>query len=408
MSQTLSPADEGTIAHKLLELCVRKGLCSPLLFVGKTITVRGDDKQHSQLSPSGAGRFLKCMGSISDEKKPRENKDISAEVTTEMANAVEVAVDYIRNVMSKMKKPVLLPEHEVWIHALDFRGGKGHGTLDIYLYDDREVHVMDYKHGRGIPVEVEDNDQAKLYSVGVLDKKHSGKKFFNHILQPRSPHPDGPCRCVELKVKDLIAYEHDVAMKVLTYDTKTAKYCPGDHCKYCPKNPCPALADYAAKSAGMDFESFIDGEEKPEATKPGELSTKQLSTAMSRVDILRMFIKAVEDQVFGRLVKGDKDIQKFYKLVEGKANRTWRDEDDVIKAFKKLGLKPDQYAPRKLVGIGDGESLIPKDKREKLMTKLAHKPTGKTVIAPINDPRKPIRPESAKSDFKAHLEPNQE
>lgn len=399
---SLSPADEGTVAHKLLEMCVRKGLCSPLVFVGKTITIPAEDKQHSILSPSGAGRFLKCPGSISDEKKERDNKDITAVVTQEMANAVEVAVDYIRGIRDKMENPVLIPEHEVWLPCLDFRGGKGHGTLDIYLYDEYEVHVMDYKHGRGIAVEVEDNDQTKLYTVGVLDKKHRGKKFFNHILQPRSPHPDGPCRRAELTWKELTTYEIGVNKTIKTYHPKSAKYCAGDHCKYCPKNPCPAFAEAALAVAKTTFKDFI--EEEAEPAKPGKMSTKDLAATMSRINLLRLFISSVESEVFGRLQKNDKAIQAFFKLVEGKSNRAWRSEDAVIKEFKKLQISADLYAPRRLVGIGDGEDLIPKDKREKLMAKLTYKPVGKAVIATVDDPRKQIRFNSAEEDFAAHID----
>ena len=398
----LSPADEGTVAHKLLEMCVRKGLCSPLVFVGKTITVPGEDKQHSQLSPSGAARFLRCPGSIQDEKKERENKDITAVVTQEMANAVEVAVDYIRGISDKMEKPTLIAEHEVWLPCLDFRGGKGHGTIDIYLFDDYEVHVMDYKHGRGIAVEVEDNDQTKLYTVGVLEAKHGGKKFFNHILQPRSPHPDGPCRLVELSANELVRYRAEVDRTVKTYHPKTAKYCAGDHCKYCPKNPCPAFAEAALAVAKTTFKDFI--EEEAEPAKPGKMPTKDLAATMTRINLLRLFISSVEAEVFGRLQKNDKAIQKFFKLVEGKSNRAWRSEDAVIKEFEKLQISADLYAPRRLVGIGDGEDLIPKDKRERLMKKLAYKPQGKAVIATADDPRKPIRPNSAEEDFAAHID----
>lgn len=357
-------ADEGSAAHKLFEWCLLKKCCSPHVFLGKKI-----------------------------------NAHFS--VTKEMANAVEVAVDYVRDLMATMDKPVLKAEHEVWISCLDYRGDPGHGTVDVFLYDDYDVHVLDYKHGQGNPVEVEKNKQMMLYAIGELGNAHAGKGWHLHVLQPRCPHPDGPCRKWDTSYKALRSFEKDALTAVKSIEAGKTCFTPGEkQCKYCVvKGRCPALAEESLKAANIAFSDFIEAGETPEADKPVGLTTKQLATAMSRVNLLRLFISAVEEEVFGRLQKGDATMQKFYKLVEGKSNRQWRDEAAVVAQFKKLGLNPDDYAPRKLVGIGAGEDLIPKDKREKIMAKLAHKPTGKAVIATVDDPRKPIRPNSAESDF---------
>jgi hypothetical protein len=206
--------------------------------------------------------------------------------------------------------------------------------------------------------------------------------------------------------KELRQFEKETALAVKSIEAGKTCYTPGEkQCRYCAvKGRCPALAEESVKAAGIAFKDFIDGEDDPQADIPHELTTKQLAIAMSKVNLLQLFISAVEEEVFGRLQTGDKQIQKFYKLVEGKSNRSWRSEPSVIAEFKKLGISADLYAPRKLVGIGAGEDLMPKEKRERLMKKLAYKPTGKAVIATVDDPRKPIRPNSAEEDFAAHID----
>lgn len=409
MSQPLSYADEGTIAHKLFEMCVRRGLCSPLDFVGKKIVVKGEDKQHSILSPSGADSFLACMGSIPEERRQREAKDISAIVTKEMANAVEVAIDYVRNIYDKMKKPTILPEQEVWIDCLDYDGEDGHGTMDLVLYNTEVIHVMDYKHGQGIVVEVEENKQAMLYGIGELDRgKHKNKKIILHILQPRASHPDGPCRPWSTDIGALRELEADIAERVANHDPNNITFNPGDkQCRYCWRNQnskvCEALAEKAIKVAGGDFKQYINKADMKLAKSPGNLNSKQLANAMSNVRLLEMFIDVVKKGVMTRVIAGDKEILKHYKLVEGKSNRQWRSEDTVMKEFKKLGINLDLYAPRKLVGIGTGEDILPKQKRERFMTKHTYKPNGSPVLATADDPRKPIA-STPNEDFAEHIE----
>lgn len=72
-------------------------------------------------------------------------------------------------------------------------------------------------------------------------------------------------------------------------------------------------------------------------------------------------------------------------------------------ALKKLGFDVDQYAPRQLVGIGDGEKLIKPKEREDFMAAHAEKPPGKPTIALASDPR-PRLANSPAQDFKEFLE----
>lgn len=407
MSEPLSPADEGTIAHKLLEMCVRKGLCSPLEFVGKTITVKGDDKEHSMLSPSGAHRFLRCMGSIPKERRPREVKDIKAVVTREMANAVEVAVDYIRDIHDKMRKPVLKPEHEVWIDCLDYQDEDGHGTLDVLLFNDTDVHVVDYKHGQGEVVEADENEQTTLYAIGELNNgKHKGKKWHLHIAQPRAPHPDGPCRVWTTDEKQLRLFEKNVQKRVDDHDPDNPHYSAGkEQCRWCWRRTegCKALAQEAISTAQLDFKDFVKGK-KMSTPRAAELTSEELVNVMKGIDLLKLFVTSVEEAIFGRLQQDDVVTKKHFKLVEGRSNRKWKSEDTVMREFKKLGISVDLYAPRKLVGIGDGESIVPKQVRTRFMDKHTFKPIGKATIATIDDPRRAIKATSAIEDFEDHLE----
>ncbi|MEK4103136.1 DUF2800 domain-containing protein [Paenibacillus sp. FSL R10-2791] len=45
----------------------------------------------------------------------------------------------------------------------------GFGTGDCVLISDGTLHIVDYKHGQGVLVEVEDNPQMMLYALGALE-----------------------------------------------------------------------------------------------------------------------------------------------------------------------------------------------------------------------------------------------
>ena len=46
---------------------------------------------------------------------------------------------------------------------------QGFGTADCIIIADGALHIVDYKHGRGVLVEAEDNPQMKLYALGALE-----------------------------------------------------------------------------------------------------------------------------------------------------------------------------------------------------------------------------------------------
>ena len=46
---------------------------------------------------------------------------------------------------------------------------EGFGTGDCVIIGDGTLHIVDYKHGRGVLVEADDNPQMKLYALGALE-----------------------------------------------------------------------------------------------------------------------------------------------------------------------------------------------------------------------------------------------
>jgi hypothetical protein len=111
-------------------------------------------------------------------------------VTEEMADHVQLYVDYVRNLMNETKG-VLAIEHRVHLKTLH---PDLYGTCDAIVYEDfGTLHVIDFKYGAGIPVEVEGNEQVMYYALGALELGDF-EKVVLHIVQPRAEHEAGPIR----------------------------------------------------------------------------------------------------------------------------------------------------------------------------------------------------------------------
>lgn len=369
-----SDADLGTAAHSVFEWCLKRDFASPHQLIGEHIAVK---------------------------------KGVLITVDLEMANAVEIAVDYCRDLYGQLRKGKAkhFSEERVIIpfiaHPADT--SKPGGTIDWHAYDDETLHVLDYKNGVGV-VEVEWCEQLMLYLCGVLLKlKKPVKRMVLHIVQPRASHPEGPCRTWEPSAKTMDEFRATVEKQVKAIKTNKATYGPTDKgCRWCDhKAICPGLAEKAITQAGQDFKAFISGAGPGPKCDTKGLSSEQLANAMKWTKLVTLWATSVVAEVAARTSSGDPEMLKHYKMVEGQSNRKWKDEEAVKAAFLAAGVSEDKFAPRKLVGIGDGEMLIKAKERPTFMKANAIKPQGNPTLAPVDDPRPAVS--KAEQDFKEHI-----
>lgn len=87
---------------------------------------------------------------------------------------------------------------------------------------------------------------------------------------------------------------------------------------------------------------------------------------------------------------------KDLKLVEGRSNRKYVDEDEVIKKVKELGFNPFE---EKLLGITAMTKLLGKKVFDENITDLLEKLKGKLTLVNINDKREEVVIENVKEEF---------
>ncbi len=364
---TSEPAERGTAAHELLNVCVSTGK-PPLKFKGQKFNVK------SPLGPFVADNA--------------------------MCNAVEYAVDYIRS-----RKPT-----KVWSEQeLDIPATGEQGHVDVAMLYDNVLEVLDYKNGV-VPVEVRDNNQMRLYVLGVLEalsKTELGRTLLKKVkrvritvVQPNAYHVEGPVRSHMYRLEALRVFDGEVRQIVREVEAGSARLAAGPQCKYCPARArCETFAKHVHAEAKQDFAKVLTG--KPEPKKPSLMTNAQLGQMFSALPLLEEWIKAVRERVAQLLVK-DPEAVPGVKLVAGRSQRYWRDPEETMKAFKRLGYKPDLYAPRKLVGIGDAENLLDSLIRSEVMGALTALTNPPIHPVPETDPR-PRAGSDAKVDFAEHL-----
>jgi len=126
--------------------------------------------------------------------------------------------------------------------------------------------------------------------------------------------------------------------------------------------------------------------ESMETTKqPPELSLEELGAILEKVNVIEGWIKAMQGYALKQLLDG-KDIPGW-KLVEGRANRCWRFDDEAILKKLKAFAKMDELMPRSLISPAQAEKIVKGSKAKEMLVTLVEKPRGKVMMAPIDDPR---------------------
>jgi len=356
---------------------------------------------HAKLSASGAHRWMACPGSIkAEEGLPdrsssfAEEGTIAHEITEKalrlgfncdticdrpdlayIAEPAQVYVDYVRSIPGKHRFVETRVDFSEWVPG-------GFGTADSIVIDEdtATMHIADLKFGKGVRVDAEHNPQAMLYALGAYNSfgfLHEIKNVKISIVQPRIDNISE----WEIGLEDLLKWG-EIARSAAEETAKpTAKRVPGEkQCRFCKaKATCPALKTLTEQTLLMDFEAH------DEPVAPNKLTDDQLSAALAARPVIEAWLNAVETVVKQRLSAG----QTFpgWKLVEGRSNRTWIDEQTAGQELE--WMLGDKAYVRKLITPTQAEKELGKA-HKKQVESLIFKPPGKPSLAKETDPRPSI------------------
>lgn len=313
-----------------------------------------------------------------EAKNPTESLDF---YDSEMEDCTESYAQYIAEQIAKYDSPVVMVEQR-----LDFSKyvPGGFGTGDCVIVADDVLTVIDYKHGKGVPVSAENNSQMMLYALGALelfDSLYDIKEICMIIFQPRLENISE----FTMTVNTLLDWaENELRPKAELAAKGEGEFCAGEHCRFCKlKATCRKRAEYNLMLAQYDF------------APPDMLEDTEIEVILEKVEALTAWATDVKEYALSQALAGKQ--WTGYKVVEGKSNRKYTDENAVAAAVKAIGKNP--YSEPEILGITAMTKLLGgKKKFDELLGKYVCKPQGKPTLVPASDKRKAWNP--AQEDFK--------
>lgn len=324
-------------------------------------------------------------------------------VDDDMILAVDVFIKHVQEVLESLgaSDEGIPPDVDVEIEAyadLSFLGRDDlGGRIDVRITQLMgEMHVIDYKHGRGIPVSPEENPQLMIYGLGgECNADMMPESVRLTIVQPRCPK-NAAVESWAISTDELLAWGRGTLIPAAEATAlPDAAFNPGEkQCMWCrAAGHCDAAHDRALVVAAEEF---------PDDLEPTEENAKKAVLAMDMDKVLQIMamqgfiegaIKAATARVISELEAG-REVEGW-KLVEGKVNRKWiADAEEILK--KKRVPAAIMYAKR-LASFTSIEKAK-KGKWKSLVAELVVKPNGKPVLAPESDKR-PALPPAAQADF---------
>ena len=373
---------------------------------------------HAFLSPSASHRWLNCPPSaklcvaLPDQTSPyaaqgtdahelcaylvekalgRDVKDPTESLSyydPEMQTCAEGYAEFVMQEYELAKQTC--PDTDVLIEQkVDFskwvEGGTG--TADCILLSDGTAEIIDYKHGLGVMVSAESeefggNPQLMCYALGLIDMFDGIYNIDTIRMAIYQPRRDNVSIC-QMSKDDLMKWAEETLAPTAILATKgEGEFKAGDHCQFCKvKATCRKRAEYNLEMAKYDFEV------------PATLEDHEIEAILMKVDQLTSWAEDVKEYALNQALQG-KEYEHF-KVVEGRSNRKYTDENAVAFAVKDAGFDPYE---KKLLGITAMTSLLGKKKFDELLGGLTMKPPGKPTLVSKSDKR-PAMKNTAQEDF---------
>lgn len=378
--------------------------------------------QHALLSASGAHRWLHCTGSPLLEKDFPDSTSVYAQEGTlahylcelklmaytgeitkrkltsmknklmkselwqpEMDSTSEAYLDYIKDItMSYTVKPVILIEKKV-----DFSRyvPEGFGTADCLILAGDTLHVVDYKHGKGVVVDADHNPQMMLYALGAMSELSLLYRFkFVHmtIVQPRVNNISE----FTMAADELIEWgETVVKPKAEAAMSGKGEFEAGDWCRFCrAKQQCKTRYE-----ANDSLYSELSVQHDPRL-----ITLAELGEYLKRGKDMAAWLEDMKDYALSESLAGA-DVPGW-KAVEGRGSRAFTDTDEAVDTLIKNGIDESVLYERRVLTLAQMEKAVGKKAFGEIVGNLVVKNPGKPTLVEESDKRPRITNQPTAAD----------
>lgn len=394
-----------------------------------TTKIKHSERAHALLSASGASRWLACTPSakLEEEHGERKSSPYAAEGTLahemaelylrkdvlrnisdadfeakleeimsneffseEMLDMVSIYTQYCEEQYISAKTENLFAEIEIE-QRLDLTEyiPESFGTGDALIISEPILEVIDLKYGKGVPVYAEWNKQLMLYGLGALrkyDTMYNIEQIKLTVVQPRINNISS----FMISVDELRKWaEEELKPRAEMAFRGEGELVAGDHCKFCAvKNKCRKLYEQQLEIAKYEF------------NEPSLLTDEEIADILKRAPQFIEWANSIVAYAQEKAITENK-TWPGYKLVEGKSQRKWIDEDTAMQAIfaRCPELSEDEVLETKLKTLTSIEKLIGKKRFADILNDVVIKPQGKPTLVPESDKRQAMGYRQAVSDF---------
>ena len=349
------------------------------------------ERQHAELSASGAHRWANCTASYQMERDLPDSTSFYAERGTflhDVSHELLKQPDHDITIKNPIFNDLDVAEREAvlsYVYYVKLISGRhyfeqrvdfskfvpeGFGTVDTLIYNDYKLTVIDLKTGQGVKVKAKENYQLILYALGVLQLKNpllkSIKTIELVIHQDIIDHVD----TWTISKDELLSYGemlNERAHKALT--TEPLVFRPSkDTCQFCKaKATCKPYMDYSLDIAAKGFRNML--------IEPHTLNNAEIGKALTKFPALESWIKAVKEVAADKLAHHE-NISGFM-LGSGRRSRSWGNEATIKAFFRKKRIPLKTLYNKKFISPAQAEKLG-LDKYD--IREFIHTSVGKPVI----------------------------
>lgn len=339
---TSQAAKEGTLAHEIGELKLRRHLVE-------------------QMSPQKFGAEMRKL-------KQHELYN------SEMDAATDIYLDYVQSVVHSFPSPpyITVEKRVDYSHIAP----EGFGTADCIIIGNKQMYVIDYKHGKGVPVDAENNPQMKLYALGALQAYsflYDIETVHMTIIQPRIREQPSEW---SISAQELLAWGESIKPIAQRAYEGTGEYVVGEHCGFCrAKETCRARVEY-----------FFQATEKA-PMRPPLITWDEVGEILQKAEGIVSWYNSLKKLALEEILKGG-DIPGW-KAVEGRGSRQYVDIDKAFEHLKQNGIDEAVLYRREPLTPPQLEKELGKKQYRELLeeTGLVVKVEGAPTLAPISDKR---------------------
>lgn len=333
-------AKEGTLAHELCELKLKK-----------------------YTTAMAKGTYTRAYNKI-------KKNELWA---PEMDETSDVYLEYIKSIMLSYKvAPVVVIEKRV-----DFSQyvPEGFGTADCIILAGDTLHIIDYKHGKGVVVDADHNPQMMLYALGAMHDYSLLYKFSTikmAIIQPRVNNISE----FEMSSDELRKWgEEVVAPKAKeAYEMEGHTFEAGAWCGF-----CRAKAQCRTRCEHFDAMHVFTNQD------PRLISLEELGTYLEHGKDIESWYKDIKEYALSESLAGAE--VPGWKAVEGRGSRVFLDGDTAIQTLINGGVDESILYERKVLTLAQIEKAIGKKEFNELVGDQVVKNPGKPTLVVDTDKR---------------------